>query len=437
MLVKVVLIIDKRKEQSTKYKKILENSDITVFVASDFAQALNFMNSFEPDLILISDSLDFDVKKAMEQIRVLTYNTRPAVVALSKSNHIQDKIEVLDAGADDFLSEPINSEEFKARVLAHLRRNFENSFSEKTMLFNSKISYKMIKRVLNNQSEWAIMLIDIDNLEFYKEIYGELATDKLLQTYSAIIKSSLDSNDYIGQLGEEDFVVITSNERAEKIANYLVYAFDTVVSKFYSEADAKRGFTFMHGDDSAEDKVNLVSTSIGVISNLYKNYNDLKQVVSSLITTHKLAKYKTGSAFVVERPKIGADNAVEERELNRNILIAEPDEALSILLEATARLQGYNVKVVSAFSDIEYAIEEFNPSIIILDAGNNDTLQGLDVCRRLKFENQNLKSNIIFTTTIHDKELVLNAGADLYLPKPYELSVMFGWIKKFNDNFNE
>lgn len=437
MLVKVVLIIDKRKEQSTKYKKILENSDITVFVASDFVQALSFMNSFEPDLILISDSLDFDIKKALEQIRVLTYNTRPAVVALSKSNHIQDKIEILDAGADDFLSEPINSEEFKARVLAHLRRNFENSFSEKTMLFNSKISYKMIKRVLNNQSEWAIMLIDIDNLEFYKEIYGELATDKLLQTYSAIIKSSLDSNDYIGQLGEEDFVVITSNERAEKIANYLVYAFDTVVSKFYSEADAKRGFTFMHGDDSAEDKVNLVSTSIGVISNLYKNYNDLKQVVSSLITTHKLAKYKTGSAFVVERPKIGADNAVEERELNRNILIAEPDEALSILLEATARLQGYNVKVVNAFSDIEYAIEEFNPSIIILDAGNNDTLQGLDVCRKLKFETQNLKSNIIFTTTIHDKELVLNAGADLYLPKPYELSVMFGWIKKFNDNFNE
>lgn len=437
MLVKVVLIIDKRKEQSTKYKKILENSDITVFVASDFAQALNFMNSFEPDLILISDSLDFDVKKALEQIRVLTYNTRPAVVALSKSNHIQDKIEILDAGADDFLSEPINSEEFKARVLAHLRRNFENSFSEKTMLFNSKISYKMIKRVLNNQSEWAIMLIDIDNLEFYKEIYGELATDKLLQTYSAIIKSSLDSNDYIGQLGEEDFVVITSNERAEKIANYLVYAFDTVVSKFYSEADAKRGFTFMRGDDTAEDKVNLVSTSIGVISNLYKNYSDLKQVISSLITTHKLAKYKTGSAFVVERPKIGAENAVEEKELNRNILIAEPDEALSILLEATARLQGYNVKVVSTFEDIECAIQEYNPSIIILDAGNNDTLQGLEVCRKLKFETQNLKSNIIFTTTIHDKELVLNAGADLYLPKPYELSVMFGWIKKFNDNFNE
>lgn len=437
MLVKVVLIIDKRKEQSTKYKKILENSDITVFAASDFAGALNLMNAFEPDLILISDSLDFDIKKALEQIRVLTYNSRPAIVALSKSNHIQDKISILDSGADDFLSEPINSEEFKARIIAHLRRNFENCFSEKTLLFNSKVSYKMIKRTLNIGAQWSIMLIDIDNLEFYKEIYGELAADKLLQTYSAIIKSCLDVNDYIGQLSDEDFIVITNNEKAEKVANYLVYAFDTVVSKFYTEADNQRGFTFMHGDDEAEDKVNLVSTSIGVISNLYKKYTDLKQVVSSLISTHKLARYKTGSAFVIERPEITADNAVKQKEENKNILIAEPDDALSILLEATAKLQGYNVRVVSEFNDIFYAIENFNPSTIILDAGSSETLEGLEVCRKLKFEYKDLKSNIIFTTTIHDKEMVLNAGADLYLPKPYELSVMFGWIKKFNDNFNE
>ena len=215
MLSKVVLIIDKRKEQSVKYKRILESADMTVITAADFAQGLNFMNAFEPDLILISDSLNFDIKEAIRQIRVLTYNTRPAVIALSKSNHIQDKIETLDSGADDFLSEPINNEEFKARITAHIRRNFENCFSEKTMLFNSKISYKMIKRVLNNNSEWAIMLIDIDNLEFYKEIYGELATDKLLQTYSAIIKSAIEPNDYLGQIADDDFIVITNVDAAE------------------------------------------------------------------------------------------------------------------------------------------------------------------------------------------------------------------------------
>ena len=436
MLSKVVLIIDKRKEQSVKYKKILESADMTVITAMDFAQALNFMNAFEPDLILISDSLNFDIKEAIRQIRVLTYNTRPAVIALSKSNHIQDKIETLDSGADDFLSEPINNEEFKARIIAHIRRNFENCFSEKTMLFNSKISYKMVKRTLNSNSEWAIMLIDIDNIEFYKEIYGELATDKLLQTYSAIIKSAIEPNDYLGQIAEDDFLVITNADAAEKIANYLVYAFDTVVSKFYSETDAKRGFMFMHGDDEAEDKVNLVSTSIGIISNRYKKYNDLKQTISSLISTHKLAKYKTGSSYIFERPKISAENSVTNSEPNKNILIAEPDEALSILLEATARLQGYNVKVASEFDDIFSILKEFNPAVIILDAGNTETLKGLEICKKLKFETTDIKSNIIFTTTVHDKEMVLNAGADLYLPKPYELSVMFGWIKKFNESYN-
>ena len=172
MLVKVVLIIDKRKEQSVKYKKILENSGISVFIASDFAQGLNTINSFEPDLILISDSIDFDIKKAFEQIRVLTYNTRPALIALSKSNHIQDKIDILDSGADDFLSEPINNEEFKARISAHLRRNLENSFSEKTQLFDSTISHKMIKRVLNSETQWEIKnyMVNLQQINCFKPI---------------------------------------------------------------------------------------------------------------------------------------------------------------------------------------------------------------------------------------------------------------------------
>lgn len=437
MLVKVVLLIDKRKEQSIKYKKLLENSDITVFIAPDISRALNIINSFEPDLILISDSLENDVKKAIEQIRILTYNTRPAIAVLSKSNHIQDKIEYLDSGADDFISEPINNEEFKARVCAHLRRNFENCYSEKTMLFNSKISYKMIKRAIHENKQWAIMFIDVDNLSFYKEIYGELATDKLLQTYSAIIKSGLDSSDYLGQLGFDDFIVITQPEKAEKIANYLIYAFNTVVEKFYSESDARRGFIFLSGDDEAEDKVRLVSTSIGIITNQYKKYSDIKQVISSLFSTHKLAKYKTGSAYVMERPKISADNAVEPKETNKNILIMEPDDALSILLEATAVMQGYNVRIVEEFDNLFDAVSEFNPSVIILDAGTSDSLKGIDICRKLKFEISELNANIIFTTTVHDKEMVLNAGADLYLPKPYELSVLFGWIKKLNEDFNK
>ena len=37
---------------------------------------------------------------------------------------------------------------------------------------------------------------------------------------------------------------------------------------------------------------------------------------------------------------------------------------------------------------------------------------------------------------IHDKELVLNTGADLYLPKPYEIPNLIKWVNEFIKEFN-
>ena len=47
------------------------------------------------------------------------------------------------------------------------------------------------------------------------------------------------------------------------------------------------------------------------------------------------------------------------------------------------------------------------------------------------------KTKIIITSIIHDKELVLNTGADLYLPKPYEISHLIKWVDDMIKEFNE
>lgn len=436
MLVKVILIIDKRKEQSIKYKKILESADTSVFIALNIPDALKILNNFEPDLILLSDSIDEDVEDTIKKLRILSYNTRPVLVSLSKSDHIQDRIDTLNAGSDDFLSEPIEHEEFKARIDAHLRRHFENNVNEKTKLLDSKISFKILKRTINKRDIWAALLVDIDNFDFYKEIYGELAADKMLQTYTAIMRSTLDENDYLGHMGHNDFLIVTNPLKAEKIANYLVYAFNTVVSKFYSGNDAERGYIIMQGDEKAGNRVSLVSTSIGIVSNEYKPYVNLKQVIHSLIATHKLAQLKTGSAYVFERPKLGALDAVEEIEFNNKILIVEPDESLSLLLSATAQIQGYETISINDYSEIFNIPTEFYPSVIILDAGHSQDLKGIEVCKSIKKDSRFVNSNIILSTVLHDKQKVLSAGADLYLPKPYELSVVFSWVEKFVRDFN-
>lgn len=437
MLTKVVLIIDKRKEQSIRYKKLIESSDIYVFIARDITDSIRILAQYEPDLILISDSIDESIINTIEKLRILSYTSRPVLISLSKSDHLQDKIEILNSGADDFLSEPIANEEFKARISAHLRRHFENNIYEKTKLFDSKISFKILKRVIHQNGLWAAMLIDIDNFDYYREIYGELAAEKMLQTYTAIINNALDKDDYLGQVAQDDFIIITSPLKAEKMAAYLIYAFNTIVDKFYSENDINRGYIVSQGDENAGDKISLVATKIGIISNEYKAYNNFRQAINSLIATHKLAKLKDGSLYVVERPKITAENAIQDREYNKKLLIVEPDEALSLLLQTMSEIQGYDVVVVNNYYDIFKLPDDFTPAVIILDAGNTRELKGIDVCPKIKADIKFENSHIILSTTLHDKERILNAGADLYLPKPYELSTVFNWVEKFMRKYND
>ena len=77
------------------------------------------------------------------------------------------------------------------------------------------------------------------------------------------------------------------------------------------------------------------------------------------------------------------------------------------------------------------------PALIIIDAGDLEKRNGLNLCYKLKQHKDFQNSKIIVTSIIHDKELVLNAGADLYLPKPYEISNLIKWVDLFIKEFNQ
>lgn len=57
----VTLIIDKRRELSVKYKKLLENKYSLVIITKDLISAIKYIKDKEPDLIIISDSIDGDL----------------------------------------------------------------------------------------------------------------------------------------------------------------------------------------------------------------------------------------------------------------------------------------------------------------------------------------------------------------------------------------
>ena len=139
-------------------KKLLEQIKIHAVVAHELTDSIKLLTRFEPDLILISDSIEGKLSDNCQKIKTLSANIRPCIVALSKSEHLQDKLDVLKMGADDFLSEPIDSEEFKARINAHLRMIFEHNINEKTNFPSSKITFKIFRRTINENELFSIAL---------------------------------------------------------------------------------------------------------------------------------------------------------------------------------------------------------------------------------------------------------------------------------------
>lgn len=418
----VTLIIDKRKELSTKYKKLLENEYSVVFVSSDIISALKFIQEQEPDLIIISDSVDEDLPDFCRKIRAMTYNMRPIIVALSKSAELDDKLEALADGADDFISEPVNPKEFTMRIKAHLRREFESNLDSKKLLPNRNYSMRALKRILISQKNWACLYITIENFENYMEVYSRLASDKLIQTFSAIITSALNEEDYLGSVKDNGFIVITDSLKAEKIANFLIFAFNMVVEKFYSAEDLERGYVIMQGDSKAGRRSDFVYTTIGVITSETKNYKDNQDLVADLMSIHNLANINGKSNYLIERAKLSGKDSISVREYNNKISIIEPDASLTLLLSTILGLQGYEVLEENS-TDI--------PAVLIIDAGDTEERKGIKICKKIKNNPQYANSKIIVTSIFHEKEPILSAGADLYLPKPYDINYLVSWVNKF------
>ena len=417
------IIIDKRKELSNKYKKALETSNSSVIIVNNMMNAFKFIQENEPDMIIISDSISEPLEDFCNKIRVLTYNMRPIIIALSKSADLNDRIKVLESGADDFISEPVNIEEFKTRIKAHLRREIESNLDNKTLLPNKKYSLRAIKRTLAKNSEWATLLISIDNFLPYKEVYTELATDRVVQAFIAIIKSTLTDNDFLSQISDNEFLIITHPASAEKIASFLSFAFDTIAPKFYSNEDFKRGYMLLQGDEYAGIRVQFLSISIGVVLSKFESYNDAEKLLSKLYQVKALAKLPYKSNYIVDRPKLAGENSISNDKFNNKIAIFEKDSALELLLRTTLELQGYDV--VSTLEEAEIC----HPSIILLDAG--DDKKGLELCSQLRTHQEFANAKIIATSVYHDKTLVLNSGADLYIPKPYEIATIIKWVEYF------
>lgn len=91
-----------------------------ILEASTGTEALDLVYSQKPDLLILDLGLpDMDGVEVAEQVRSIS---DVPIIILSVRNQEADKIEALDAGADDYLTKPFSMGELLARVRVVLRR---------------------------------------------------------------------------------------------------------------------------------------------------------------------------------------------------------------------------------------------------------------------------------------------------------------------------
>ena len=94
MYAATVFIISKRKELSIKYKKLIEALEQEVCVISSLSEALGQIQKIEPELLIVSDTIDEDLADFCAKMRALTFNVRPVIIAISKSSEIDDRLKI-------------------------------------------------------------------------------------------------------------------------------------------------------------------------------------------------------------------------------------------------------------------------------------------------------------------------------------------------------
>ena len=115
-----VLVVDDEPQILRALRINLRVRDYDVHVAATGAQALEVAGRYPPDLVILDLGLpDLD---GVEVIQGLRGWTKAPIIVLSGRADSVDKVEALDAGADDYVTKPFGVEELLARMRAAVRR---------------------------------------------------------------------------------------------------------------------------------------------------------------------------------------------------------------------------------------------------------------------------------------------------------------------------
>ncbi|MCF7873453.1 MAG: response regulator [Candidatus Omnitrophica bacterium] len=301
-----ILAVDDDLDILDLIKATLE-SEFEVQTVDTGNEALTRLKEITPDLVILDYMLpDINGDQICKKIRQDALLMNLPVLMLTGKGEVEDKVKGLEAGADDYMTKPFLPQELIARIRMLIRRSSLNLDANPLTRLPGNISInKELESKLKLEENFAVLYIDIDNFKVLNDYYGFGKGDEVIKKTSQILVEAIQekgqTKDFIGHIGGDDFVVITSIKKAEIISQGILSKFDNFSPNFFASEDRKKGYIEAKSRDGQTAKFGFPTISIGIITNENKKFDHVAQIGSRGAELKNLAKKFPESKYIFDR----------------------------------------------------------------------------------------------------------------------------------------
>ncbi len=308
-----ILIVDDDEQVASYTRLSFTLAGYQVEWIKDGRKAVQKVREMMPDALILDLKLPgINGFRICEQLR-LEPQTRaiPIIVVSGSWKDSQDRIRSIEVGADDFLTKPFDSQEMIARIKRILqRKKIDMGHNPLTGLPGNLAIEEEARRRLVRKDNLAFAYIDLDNFKAYNDVYGVKQGDKVIRLLADLLVQAVkrwgNQEDFIGHVGGDDFVAMTTPDKAQAVFDWIAKRFDDRITAYYSDADLKAGCITAKDRQGHVKKFNFVSASIVFLTDKNIETNQYPLLIQALTemkgyVKHTVDRTKGGSVVFQDR----------------------------------------------------------------------------------------------------------------------------------------
>lgn len=300
-----ILILNLDKSLEEYLKILLEGEGYKVSEATSEESVVKELLDRKADILM----LDLESVHALDICKKVRANfalRHIPIVLLVKQEHTIEKIKGIYAGADDYIEKPIQAGEMLTRIKANLwRAKRDLDANPLTKLPGNVSILKELEKRIESGDKICVGYADLDKFKEYNDYYGFEWGDKVIRHTALVISTSLvecgTPNDFLGHIGGDDFIFITSWDCITDVCEKIMNDFDKTIPSFYQSEDLKRGGIVVKNRKGEVTSCPILTISIGVATNEHRPLDHVGKIIQIATELKTYTKTFSKSIYVIDR----------------------------------------------------------------------------------------------------------------------------------------